>query len=164
MEGQMCGRSTTELGYALVLAVALMLTAAACGGSGGGGGDGGSGGGGPVVPGTTSCTATQTVNSGGQILTMKICSESTGVSPQQVEALRLACGMGTIGAGGGVDASQDRVFAQAPCSHDGALGACALTILAGMIQTSWYYDDDTGITQEMIQMLCAQIGATFVSP
>ena len=91
---------------------------------------------------------------------MKICTEWTGVSAQQLEAYRLGCGEGSLE--GGV-ATQQRVFAAAPCGHEGALGGCRVT-LAGVSQTGWYYDDDTGFTLATVQQVCGQAGGTFVAP
>lgn len=132
----------------------LLGVAIGCGGSGEGGG--------ARVPGTASCAHMQSVTSGGETVNMRGCVEWTGVSPQQVEAYRLGCGTGALD-----DPTrglhQERTFAEAPCSREGALGACAFT-LAGVTQTGWYYDDDSGITLADIQSLCAGGGATFVPP
>lgn len=143
---------------ALVVALGALL--AACGSGSGSDADGGLDAGGGAFTGTASCTGTQMVTQGGQTLTMKVCAEWTGLSAQQAVAYRAGCGEGTFDAS---TSTQQRVFANVPCSHEGALGACRVTLL-GVTQTGWYYDDDTGFTVEAIQQLCAQQGGTFVAP
>ena len=143
------GRRALWLAPTLALVVGLAVSG--CGGSGGPADGGGN------VGGVASCTVvvsegTQTVNT--------ICYEGTGAALRI--ALQQQCSVGADAGGGGPGATSAGHFAQAPCSHVGAIGGCLSTV-AGMSQTGWYYAV-SGITAEMVQQLCAGIGATFVAP
>jgi hypothetical protein len=134
---------------ALAVVVAL-VEIVGCSGSSAGGADG------AVTSGVVSCTVSQSSGPGTAVM---VCLEGSGTLRGPLE---LEC-MGPPDAGSPVTgASNQGHFAQAPCSHDGAVGGCLSTVL-GSSQTSWYYAA-SGITADQVRQLCPGTGATFVAP
>jgi len=153
MTNAMVDRMSVVLGRWLALpsVLAFAVGTAGCGGSQ------------EAVPGTASCTISQTLGAAGGMLSQRICEESMGLSAAQVQQLMQQCmipGGGPGGAGAGF--SQQAMFAPAPCSRDGALGGCRV-VQAGMTVTAWYYEMGT-FTSADIQQLCTLAGETFVMP
>jgi len=137
--------------------LAATLIGAAAAGVGCGGGSGGPGGG----TGLVSCTVSESVGGDGGISLM-VCEEVSG-SAQAAQMLQQGC---VSPAGGLPDAgiTAGAHFANGPCSHVGALGACQL-ISMGATVNAWYYDDGSGLqTSATVQALCSQVGATFIPP
>ncbi|HVV49951.1 MAG TPA: hypothetical protein VHO06_09845 [Polyangia bacterium] len=117
----------------------------------------GCGGGGGSDSALVSCTESENIGSG----TLKICVETTA---NERQALQQSCTQSSGGSGVGI------TFADAPCSHVGALGACRVTA-GGVVEDGWYYNIGSadaagyvGETSADIQMLCAEEGATFLPP
>jgi hypothetical protein len=129
----------------LILALAVVVAAFGCGGS-------------SASPdaadpsGTVSCTVSL---SDGTTLVNRICYEGSGAALRS--ALDQQCRAQPDASGASTGS-----FAQAPCSHVGAVGGC-LTVAGGVSQAGWYYTV-SGITADQVRQLCAGIGATFVAP
>jgi hypothetical protein len=118
--------------------VCLLVSAAvaACGGDGGGG------------AGTFSCSAGESRVDGGAASTI-ICVEGSGGSEQDLENNRAACN------------APGAMFAEAPCTHAGAIGACRITRGSVSI-TTWYYGDTSSSMD--VQQICTGLGETFIMP
>lgn len=117
---------------------------------------GGSGTGTGSESGFVSCTETESIPGSG---TLKLCIETTG---NEAQALRQSC-TGSVG-------NVAVTFADGPCSHVNALGACRITS-GGITEDGWYYNigspdaaDYAGQTPADIQALCAEAGETYLPP
>src|SRR5262249_12075815 len=132
-------------GGLVALALAAVTAVAGCGGSSG----------------VVSCTLTESVGASGAL---KICEEVAAANRQQ-----LAQGCMSPGGVGGADSgvSLNAEFADAPCSHEGALGGCRITS-GGVTVTEWWYAfGDAGVsgTSLDIRMLCANVpGGVYIAP
>jgi hypothetical protein len=135
--------------------VALVLWS--CGGETTGGSATTTGGTGPS-PDTVSCTITQTINAGGMSFTQSFCTESSGLTPDQINAQRTSCSA-TIDLDGGI--MQAGMFAQGPCSRANVIGGCRITS-GGFSSTSWYYAN-AALTVDQLKTICSNIGGTFVT-
>lgn len=127
--------------------VFLVSLGAGCGG--------GTGSGTGSESGFVSCTETESIGSG----MLKLCIETTG---NEAQALQQSC-TGSVG-------NVAVTFADGPCSHVNALGACRITS-GGITEDGWYYNigspdaaGDVGQTPADIQALCAEAGETYLPP
>jgi hypothetical protein len=109
--------------------------------------------------GLASCTVSVTAF---DATTIQLCVEASGSSAAQ---LQQSCASQGANLG---DAGTARVqHSPGPCSRVDALGGCRFT-QQGTTATTWYYrarvDGGPEQTSADIELLCSQIGATFVPP
>jgi hypothetical protein len=123
--------------------MAMMAALVVVAGCGGGGGDGA---GGLPPGGTYSCQATFPGVDGGAGM-LAVCLDATGGTAQDLANNRQQC------------TAEGNTFVEEPCPHTGALGGCRETAAgAGIVLTTWYYDDGSGLqTSADIQTLCEQL-------
>jgi hypothetical protein len=143
-----------------IFTVVLTAATAACGGGSKVGESDGSviGADGSIVTGgdAASCTTSESLGTFG---VLKICSEIDAPTAAQRSTLQQGC-QGTLSLpDAGVTA--DIMYADAPCTHTGALGGCRVTS-GGVTETVWYYSEP-GLTASTVQQLCAGTG-TYVAP
>jgi hypothetical protein len=107
--------------------------------------------------GTVSCTLTENVGSFG---TIKICEEGSANVRSQ---LQQACKTSSGGLPADAGVSMVATYADAPCSHVGAIGGCQVS-QNGVTMAIWYYQAPSGGMQASdIKTMCSSMG-TFLSP
>ena len=137
--------------WVVALSLALSGAVTACGGSSSDGNGAG------AVDG--SCTMTETITlSGGQSYESSFCIEANGLTPTQVNQLEQTCSSTIDLPDAGL--TQTSTFSRAPCSRDGVVAGCRLTV-SGVTETLWYYSDAGGYTTaDLVKQVCVQQGGT----
>jgi len=115
---------------------------------------------------SASCTMTETMTfTGAPAVTFTFCSEVSGVTNDQVNAMRSTCS-GNLATDGGVNldggVTMTGVFSTGPCSRANVIGGCTITS-GGYTQTVWYYSGP-GVTVDVVRSACANGGGTYIAP
>ncbi len=131
---------------------ASLFFAAFCLACSGGGGSAGSG----------SCTATSTSG----MFTTRVCSEATGLTADQLAALRSTCNAsgdgGTPIGDSGLSVTTMSMFSDGTCERSGVIGGCRIAS-GSFMSTVWYYDGSI-YTREGVMAGCTSANGTFVEP
>jgi hypothetical protein len=109
--------------------------------------------------GAVSCIQNVTQKIAGKLFTTPSCAESTGLSADQVEAMRAQCSGTRTAMDGGVTVSSS--FSYQPCSLTKTIGGCRLATGATSTMTLWYYATEY-MTPSAVKSTCDLMGASFV--
>jgi hypothetical protein len=107
---------------------------------------------------STSCTLTEDITVGGKQTTLTLCTEASGLTPDDVTALNMTCAPDTVPDAG----IRITGTSSASCPTANRVGGCSV-MTGGYSQTQWYYVGGSRTADEL-QMSCSQAGGTFVAP
>jgi hypothetical protein len=119
----------------------------------------GAGGGDPNATQAASCSFTETLMFGSSPISLTFCSDTSGLTADQVNALKMSC-VPHPGSDAGVTISG--TYSSGPCPTANRVGGCSV-VSGGYSQTAWYYTGDN-LTADQLRMICSQVGGNFVAP
>jgi hypothetical protein len=110
-----------------------------------------------------SCTVTQTTRTGSFSFTFTQCTESSGGTPDQIDASRRACNDSTLVlADGGV--TQTKKFSDGLCSHANAIAGCKFSSGTAQAGIWWYREEGGGLPLSDLTKICNNNGGQIVAP
>ena len=156
--GRAAGKMRKFMFLGLVLAVGCAGSSTGGGGTAGGPSDG-AGAGSPNATQAASCSFTETLTVGSSVISITFCSDTSGLTVDQVNALKTSCVPHPASAAG---VAISGTYSSGPCPKANQVGGCSVTS-GGYPQTAWYYTADN-LTADQLRMICSEVGGKFVAP
>ena len=96
---------------------------------------------------------------GSSPISITFCSDTSGLTADQVNALKTSCVPHPASDAG---VTINGTYSSGPCPTANRVGGCNM-MSGGYSQTAWYYAGDN-LTADQLQTICSQVGGKFVAP